>query len=456
MFKLLVIFSFIIVFSPNIVFSQENDDMYFTSSDRKDKKKIKKITPANVILSNYRKGVTNVNAANLVDKSIVDKYKSEPKNTSITKNNSSSLRSLKYERDNLYISSSINSKILDFSFMMLSVRPYYHTILDPYYYNSLMVLDPFTSGFYGGGWMLRSLHGFRNLAVSNPSIFFSNPYLSSLYPMMSPALINMHAGPCFALYGCNDFLRHFPWIMTNNGTGGGKYYGYLPVHNNMNISNKNNSSDGSVVVRGPRKGRGFSINGENIVDPQLDNRFYRGRRESGITNENRQRELDEDIRNGTQNSFLRDRTTGNNNLLSSRSSRSTIMQNTNRRSSNQYRNENNMADAINDYFQNSNRRSVSSENWMSSRGSSGFTTSNDGRRTNYSYKPYAGSGDNRTSNFNNSNRSSNSFGGFRNNSGGGSNWGSSGSGNFNGGGSSGGGGAVVRAGSSGGSSRGNN
>ena len=113
--------------------------MYFTSSDRKDKKKIKKITPANVILSNYRKGVTNVNAANLVDKSIVDKYKSEPKNTSITKNNSSSLRSLKYERDNLYISSSINSKILDFSFMMLSVRPYYHSILDPYYYNSLMV-----------------------------------------------------------------------------------------------------------------------------------------------------------------------------------------------------------------------------------------------------------------------------------------------------------------------------
>ena len=115
-----------------------------------------------------------------------------------------------------------------------------------------------------------------------------------------------------------------------------------------------------------------------------------------------------------------------------------------------------MADAINDYFQNSSRRSVSSENWMSSRGSSGFTTSNDGRRTNYSYKPYAGSGDNRTSNFNNSNRSSNSFGGFRSNSGGGSNWGSSGSGNFNGGGSSGGGGAVVRAGSSGGSSRGNN
>ena len=34
--------------------------------------------------------------------------------------------------------------------------------------------------------MPRSLHGFRNLAVSNPSIFFSNPYLSSLYPMMSP------------------------------------------------------------------------------------------------------------------------------------------------------------------------------------------------------------------------------------------------------------------------------
>ena len=91
--------------------------------------------------------------------------------------------------------------------------------------------------------------------------------------------------------------------MTNNGTGGGKYYGYLPVHNNMNIS----SSDESVVVRGPRRLRGSSINGENIADIKLDNRLYRGRRESGITNENKQRELDEGVRNGTQNSFLRER-----------------------------------------------------------------------------------------------------------------------------------------------------
>ena len=247
------------VFSTVIVVSQEVDDMYFTSSDRKVKKKTKKITPANIILSKYRKGITDINTSNLVDQSIVNKYKSEQKNTSISKKNSLRFNSLKYDRDNLYTSKEINNKILDFSFMMLRLRPYYYSIIDPYYYNSL---DPFGTNFLGGRWMPRSLYGFRSLAVRNPSIFFSNPYLSSVYPMMSPALVNLHAGPSFALYGCNDFLRHFPWIMTNNGTGGGKYYGYLPVHNNMNIS----SSDESVVVRGPRRLRGSSINGENIGD----------------------------------------------------------------------------------------------------------------------------------------------------------------------------------------------
>ena len=441
------------VLSPIIVISQEVDDMYFTSSDRKEKKKTKKITPANVILSKYRLGITDLNASDAVDQSIINKYKSEQKNNSVSKNNNLRFKSLKYDRDDLYISQGINSKILDFSFMMLRIRPYYYSIIDPYYYNSL---DPFASNLYGGRWMPRSLYGFRSLAVRNPSLFFSNPYLSSVYPMMSPALVNLHAGPSFALYGCNDFLRHFPWIMTNNGTGGGKYYGYLPVHNNMNIS----SSDESVSVRGPRKVRGSSINGENIRDIKLNDRFYRGRRESGITNENIQRELDEGIRNGTQNSFLRERSTVNNNLSSSRSSRSSIMQSTNRRTSNQYRDANNMADAVNDYFNNSgSRRSLSSQNWMNSRGTNTFTTSNDGRRSNYSYKPYSGGGDNRTSNFNNSNRSNNSFGGFRSNSGGSSSsWGSSsgGSSSYSGGGSSGGGGSVVSAGSSGGSSRGNN
>ena len=298
------------VFSTVIVVSQEVDDMYFTSSDRKVKKKTKKITPANIILSKYRKGITDINTSNLVDQSIVNKYKSEQKNTSISKKNSLRFNSLKYDRDNLYTSKEINNKILDFSFMMLRLRPYYYSIIDPYYYNSL---DPFGTNFLGGRWMPRSLYGFRSLAVRNPSIFFSNPYLSSVYPMMSPALVNLHAGPSFALYGCNDFLSHFPWIMTNNGTGGGKYYGYLPVHNNMNIS----SSDESFVVRGPRRLRGSSINCENIVDIKLYNRLYRGRRESCITNENKQRELDEGIRNGTQNSFLRERSTGINNLSSS-------------------------------------------------------------------------------------------------------------------------------------------
>ena len=73
------------VFSTVIVVSQEVDDMYFTSSDRKVKKKTKKITPANIILSKYRKGITDINTSNLVDQSIVNKYKSEQKNTSISK-----------------------------------------------------------------------------------------------------------------------------------------------------------------------------------------------------------------------------------------------------------------------------------------------------------------------------------------------------------------------------------
>ena len=53
-----------IVFSTLNVVSQEVDDMYFSSSDRKVKKKTKKITPANIILSKYRKGITDINASN--------------------------------------------------------------------------------------------------------------------------------------------------------------------------------------------------------------------------------------------------------------------------------------------------------------------------------------------------------------------------------------------------------
>ena len=41
-------------------FSQENDDMYFNKKDRV-AKKVKKITPAETILSKYRSGITNIN-----------------------------------------------------------------------------------------------------------------------------------------------------------------------------------------------------------------------------------------------------------------------------------------------------------------------------------------------------------------------------------------------------------
>ena len=54
---LLSFFSFLILLSFNS-FSQEIDDMYFTSKDRVKQKTVKKtITPADIILTNYRKNL---------------------------------------------------------------------------------------------------------------------------------------------------------------------------------------------------------------------------------------------------------------------------------------------------------------------------------------------------------------------------------------------------------------
>ena len=56
-----ILFISLLFIAPEISFSQENDDMYFTSKDRIKKKVTKKVTPDDVIISKYRKGQTRIN-----------------------------------------------------------------------------------------------------------------------------------------------------------------------------------------------------------------------------------------------------------------------------------------------------------------------------------------------------------------------------------------------------------
>ena len=45
---------------------------------------------------------------------------------------------------------------------------------------------------YSNIWMPRNLYGLRKLASLDPMMFFSNPFLSSINPLMSPALFNIN------------------------------------------------------------------------------------------------------------------------------------------------------------------------------------------------------------------------------------------------------------------------
>ena len=68
---------YLIFIGSLLVNAQEIDDMYFTSTDRENKKKLsKKVSPAEVILSKYRQGNTKINSSEVIDKSILEKYKS--------------------------------------------------------------------------------------------------------------------------------------------------------------------------------------------------------------------------------------------------------------------------------------------------------------------------------------------------------------------------------------------
>ena len=446
----LIILLFIFLSSPDYIFSQELDDMYFTTKDR-NIKKIKKTTPADVILSKYRSGYSEINGDKKISDEIINKYivsNSRKLNPNISKNRDN-LKSLKFNRDELFRSSYFDKKFLDFNSLMLfnMVQPNYYSFIDPYY-------SPFSNNlfsFYDYRWMPRSLNGIRKLAAYDPLMFFSNPYLSSYYPMMSPSLWNFHH-PSFSTYGCSilNSTTYPSWIWTNNGTGGGLQNTLANHH--MYFSSYVNNENSKTVVKGPRSGRGSSFNGENISDILPADR-YLGRRASGITNKNVQRGIsNNDPLDQSQNAYFRGRSSENTNY-STRSSRSNSIQNSDRRSiSNQNRTFNSRVNALNDTFSNNSLRSNRGNNI------SDYNSTNSGRRASYSQPSNYGS--NRSGIFSSSASNNNSSSGIGSRSGNSSSSSFSGrSSSFSSGSSSSGGGSsssTVSGGSSGGSSRGGN
>ena len=130
---------------------------------------------------------------------------------------------------------------------------------------------------YNNFWMPRNLYGIRALAAYDPMMFFSNPYLSSINPMMSPSLFNIHH-PGISTYGlCNwtQMKTYSNWIWTNNGTGGG--LSHIPGNNHMYISGIVNNKEDKVIVKGPRGGRGGVILKDNFdgVDRYIGRRVLK-------------------------------------------------------------------------------------------------------------------------------------------------------------------------------------
>ena len=96
---------YLIFIGSLLVNAQEIDDMYFTSTDRENKKKLsKKVSPAEVILSKYRKGNTKINSSEVIDKSILEKYKSSNDDNILFTEKRKDSQTLKFNRDNLYTS----------------------------------------------------------------------------------------------------------------------------------------------------------------------------------------------------------------------------------------------------------------------------------------------------------------------------------------------------------------
>ncbi len=407
-------------------FSQEMDDMYFVKKDRT-VKKVKKSSPAEIILSKYKLGNTRTNSNENIDSDILKKYKVS---SSITKNLSKRsnlpFNSLKFNRDNLYKSLSFNRSFMDLDLFLMygRISPNYMYYVDPF--------DPFSFGYNHGyiqnRWFPRSLFGMRMLSIYNPHLFFSNPYLSSYYPLMSPSLANIHYGG----YASSGWMYYPSWIWTNNGTGMGLQHTSWNNHKYVSGITKKNSD----VVIGPRGGRNEISN--NNVDLVSDR--YSGRRKSGITNQIIQKN-NENILDQTQNTYLKNDNLNRENFIT-RSNRQNSILNSNRRSDNIVRNYERSKSYIRDSFSYNNLRSEKST-----------YSSADGRRTSYSvpdsYKNNNYQNSNRFSNDSRSSFNNSSAKSFSN-----SNSGSSFSTNNTS--SRGSSGSTMSSGSSGGSSRGKN
>jgi hypothetical protein len=426
--KILNLLSFLlmIIVSFNSV-SQERDDMYFNSDDRVNKVKAKKknVTPADVILKNYRKNLSDYDASKNIDPLILNKYKTslEASRLDVT------LKSLKYNRDNLYVKSNKNNKSRFFNSMSYSPYLYNYRIFDPFSYERINSLTQ-------RRMLLRALSFNPLFAID----FFSNPYYSSLFPHMSPIDfwgsydLSYGMGRCIAGFcGRSNSLYGY-----NYGGGSNSFGNHVNVVYNPN-PNANPGSD-ETKVRGPRNGRGNSqMNGENLT--------VRGikitRRGSGITMSNIE-SSEKSIKGITQNQYIRGKNSGNiDSDVSRLGIRSSVSQEFNsRKSSNSMRRSYDRLSLINEVNNQSNSRSIGTNRV--------YDGSSDGRNPNYSRpSTFQSSGSNRgqggVSGFSNGTTSTSSNSSRSFSSGSGTSRSSSGSSS---------GGGAVSGGSSGGSSRG--
>ena len=434
-----------LIFTSSMSFSQEIDDMYFNSKDRVNKK-VKEITPAEVIMSKYRSGVTATNSNDKIDTKILDRYKLETTSEYQSSNQTvSKIQSLKFNRDNLYKSKSITDKFLNINLnlMLGNIRPNYYHLFDNYMY--------FNNGYdsyFSNMWMPRNLYGIRALASYDPMMFFSNPYYSFLSSMtMGPSYYNLHY-PGLSTYGLGACSRFYPsWIFNGYNSGGLQH----------TLSNRHyyvKSKPETPTIRGPRSGR-FSVmtGGDSRSDRKVDRYF--GRRESGITNTMIQKERGNNVLDDTQNNYMRQHSSRVQSFAT-RSSRSNNYQNSGRKSESQSRLRSSRIQSINNSFSGNTLRSTRNPSSMSS------VDDMSGRRSAYSASSNFSSsrsyGSSRSTIFGSGSSSRSTSGPVfstsssgRSSSGGGYSSGSRSSGR-----SSGGGAVVSRGGSSGGSSRGRN
>ena len=423
---LLSFLSFLVLLSFNS-FSQEIDDMYFTSKDRVKQKIVKKtISPADIILKNYRKNLSDYDASKDIDPAILSKYNSKTDNVRL----GVTLKSLKYNRDNLYIKSDNRNNSKFFNSMAYTPYLYNYRIFDPFSYERINSLS-------SRRMLMRALSSNPMFAI----YFFSDPFYSSFFPHLSPidfwgrpSLSYYGMGRCFS--GCSyDYNGYYSGYGYNNFFGSNYNSTTTTYYSGKSNPPSVKDSDGTTL-RGPRSGRGEAhMNGENIGLSKIHKRGIDVDNAGGGGNS---------PRGITQNEYIRGRNNGNIESNVSRSGiRHSLSQDFNSRRSSYDRKGSNrisMMNQVNNY----NSRFINS--------SGSYTISSDGRRNSYSRSGFQSSQSNRNQggfgNYNGAPAASNSSfsRGGGNFSGGGS--------TFSGGGSSSGSGGAVSGGSSGGSSRG--